>query len=90
MSRIAAASLRAAYLETEGKRLFWGSANTDEQKRFLDRILDVDLSVIRPLTELPVQVAEFDRQEKIDAAYQRGIDDVGRGWTPYAPPVTGP
>ena len=88
-SRIAAASLRAAYLETEGKRLFWGSANTDEQKRFLDRILDVDLSVIRPLTQLPVQVVEFDRQEKIDAAYQRGIDDVRRGWTPYAPPVTG-
>jgi hypothetical protein len=80
-----AASLRAAYLETQGKRLFSASASTDEQKRFLETVLDVDLSVIRPLTELPVQTVEFDRQDKIDAAYQRGLEDVARGWKRYAP-----
>jgi predicted acylesterase/phospholipase RssA len=84
-SRILAASLRAAYLETQGKRLFSASASTDEQKRFLETVLDVDLSVIRPLTELPVQTVEFDRQDKIDAAYQRGLEDVARGWKRYAP-----
>jgi predicted acylesterase/phospholipase RssA len=84
-ARILAASLRAAYLETRGKRLFLASATTDEQKRFLETVLDVDLSVMRPLTDLPVQTVEFDRQDKIDAAYQQGMKDVARGWVPYAP-----
>jgi predicted acylesterase/phospholipase RssA len=84
-SRILAASLRAAYLETQGKRLLLREANTDEQRRFLDAVLDVDLSVIRPLVDLPVQAVEFDRQDKIDAAYQQGVDDAARGWERYTP-----
>jgi predicted acylesterase/phospholipase RssA len=84
-SRIFAASLREAYLETQGKRLFLGSASTDDQRRFEDSLLDVDLSIIRPLADLPVQTVEFDRQDKIDAAYQQGMDDAARGWQPYMP-----
>jgi predicted acylesterase/phospholipase RssA len=84
-SRIFAASLREAYLETQGKRLFLASASTDDQRRFQDNLLDVDLSIIRPLADLPVQTVEFDRQDKIDAAYQQGMDDAARGWKPYVP-----
>jgi predicted acylesterase/phospholipase RssA len=84
-SRIFAASLREAYLETQGKRLFSASASTDDQRRFENNLLDVDLSIIRPLADLPVQTVEFDRQDKIDAAYQQGMDDADRGWQPYAP-----
>jgi predicted acylesterase/phospholipase RssA len=84
-SRIFAASLREAYLETQGKRLFAASASTDEQRRFQDNLLDVDLSIMRPLTDLPVQTVEFDRQGKIDTAYQQGMDDAARGWKPYVP-----
>jgi len=84
-SRIFAASLREAYRETQGKRLFSASASTDEQKRFLQSVLDVDLSVMRPLNDLPVQTVEFDRQEQIDAAYRQGVDDAARGWERYTP-----
>ena len=84
-ARIIAASLRAAYLETRGKRLFQSAATTPDQLLFLDGILDVDLSILRPGAELPVQVVEFDRQDKIDAAYRQGYEDVARGWTPYEP-----
>jgi predicted acylesterase/phospholipase RssA len=84
-SRIFAASLREAYLETQGKRLLSGLASTDDQRRFEDSLLDVDLSIMRPLADLPVQTVEFDRQDKIDAAYQQGMDDAARGWQPYVP-----
>ena len=53
-ARIIAASLRATYLETQGKRLFQGVATTAEQRAFLDRILDVGLSILRPTAALPV------------------------------------
>jgi predicted acylesterase/phospholipase RssA len=87
--RVFEESLRAAAIETQGKRLMESSATTPEQRRFLDSILDADLYSIRPQSELPVGPVEFDRQAKIDATYQRGIDDIARGWVPIvAPPLT--
>ncbi len=85
-SRIFAASLRSAYVETQAKRLLLDAAVTREQQRFLDSMLDVDLFVIRPQTELALQTVDFDQQDKINAAYQQGLTDGARGWESYAPP----
>jgi predicted acylesterase/phospholipase RssA len=84
--RVLDASLRATYLETRGKRLFASARLTPQQRAFESRILDTDLFTIRPNTELPVGFAEFDRQEKIQHAYDAGLRDIERGWVPYALP----
>jgi predicted acylesterase/phospholipase RssA len=84
--RVLDASLRAAFLETRGKRLFANAALTPQQRAFENRILDTDLFTIRPLRELPVGFAEFDRQEKIQSAYDAGLRDIAGGWRPYVLP----
>jgi predicted acylesterase/phospholipase RssA len=84
-SRILEASLRAAYYETQGERLFGTVTMTDAQRRFYSSILDADLFFVRPADALPVETVEFDRQEKINAAYAIGVADGARDWTPYVP-----
>ena len=84
--RVLDASLRAAYLETRGKRLYENERLTPQQRAFESRILDTDLFTIRPATELPAGFAEFDRQEKIQRAYDAGLRDIARGWVPYGLP----
>jgi predicted acylesterase/phospholipase RssA len=86
-SRIFEQSLRAAALETQGKRLLAGTALTSVQKTYYDAILDADLFEMRPASELDVGVVDFDRQEKIDAAYQTGIDDIAHGFKPFTLPA---
>jgi predicted acylesterase/phospholipase RssA len=82
--RILEASLRAAYLETRGKRLFAGNAMDAEQRAFMARILDADLFMVRPAVDFDLDFVEFDRQTKIDAAYAAGVRDIASGWKPYA------
>jgi predicted acylesterase/phospholipase RssA len=84
--RVLDASLRAAYLETRGKRLFTNATLTPPQRAFENRILDADLFTIRPLRELPAGFAEFDRQDKIQSSYDAGMRDIAAGWRPYVLP----
>jgi predicted acylesterase/phospholipase RssA len=84
-SRIFEASLRVAYLETRGKRLFARGATTPEQRAFLDSALDADLFVIRPESELPVESADFDDADGIAKTYELGRQAGLYGFRAYDP-----
>jgi predicted acylesterase/phospholipase RssA len=84
-TRILESSLTATYLETRAKRLFDDQHFTGERRAFFDSTLDADLFVLRPQSDLTVQVPEFDRQDKIDATFQQGTDDfLKRGWSTFS------
>jgi predicted acylesterase/phospholipase RssA len=78
------ASLRAAYLETRGKRLAPASTSVAD-RAFLNSIFDVDLYVHRPATTLAVGIGDFNDQAKIDAAYDLGRTDALAGWKTFVP-----
>lgn len=84
-NRVLEASLRSAYLDTEGKRLFGADALTSQQRAFLENVFDVDISLIRPDRELDVEVAGFDDADGIAKAYEQGRQAGLRGFTPYDP-----
>ncbi len=83
--RLFDASLRAAFLETRGKRLFPQSAGTPQQRAFAASVFDVDLFVHRPANVLELKVPDFDKQPLIDAAYALGRSDARTGWAPFVP-----
>lgn len=84
-NRVLEASLRTAYLETRGKQLFGRNASTPEQQAFLDATFDVDLSLLRPSSELPVAVAGFDDAAGIAKTYELGRQAGLAGFSPYLP-----
>jgi predicted acylesterase/phospholipase RssA len=84
-SRVFEASLRVAYLETRGKRLFRHEATTPEQRAFLEETFDVDLFVIRPEQELPVESADFDDADGIRKTYELGRQAGLAGFREYDP-----
>jgi predicted acylesterase/phospholipase RssA len=84
-SRILDGSLRAAYLETAGKRLFGRAALSPQQQAFFQNIFDVELSLIRPQSELAVSVAGFDDARGIANAYDLGRRTGEGGFVPYDP-----
>jgi predicted acylesterase/phospholipase RssA len=81
------ASLRSAYFETVGKRLFEKSATRSEQRAYLKSVFDVDLGIMRPATDLGTGYADFHHAAKLQASYQLGVQDARRGWSPYALPT---
>jgi predicted acylesterase/phospholipase RssA len=81
------ASLRSAYFETIGKRLFEQSVTRNEQRAYLKSVFDVDLGIIRPATDLGIGYADFHDAAKLHASYQLGVQDATRGWSPYALPT---
>jgi predicted acylesterase/phospholipase RssA len=81
------ASLRSAYFETAGKRLFEQSATRSEQRAYLESVFDVDLGIMRPATDLGTGYADFHDAAKLRASYQLGVEDAARGWSPYALPA---
>jgi hypothetical protein len=81
------ASLRSAYFETIGKRLFEQSATRSAQRAYLESVFDVDLGIIRPATDLGTGYADFHDAAKLRASYQLGVQDASRGWSPYALPT---
>jgi predicted acylesterase/phospholipase RssA len=81
------ASLRSAYFETVGMRLFERSATESEQRAYLKSVFDVDLGIIRPATDLSAAYADFHDAAKLEASYQLGLEDATRGWSPYALPA---
>jgi predicted acylesterase/phospholipase RssA len=84
-SRAFESSLRAAYLETRGKRLFRLDATTPEQREFLAQTFDVDLFVIRPEHELPVESGGFDDADGICRTYDLGRLAGLAGFRAYDP-----
>jgi predicted acylesterase/phospholipase RssA len=81
------ASLRSAYFETAGKRLFERSVTRSEQRVYLQSVFDVDLGIMRPATNLGTDYADFHDAAKLHAAYQLGVEDASRGWSPYTLPI---
>jgi predicted acylesterase/phospholipase RssA len=84
-NRVLESSLRSAYLETQGKKLFQMHATTAEQRAFLQDSFDVDLFLIRPERELPVQVAGFDDADGIAKTYEFGRQAGLAGFRAYDP-----
>jgi predicted acylesterase/phospholipase RssA len=84
-SRAFESSLRAAYLATQGRRLFRLDATTPEQRKLLEEIFDVDLFVMRPANELPVEAGGFDDADGIGKAYELGRLDGLAGFRAYDP-----
>jgi predicted acylesterase/phospholipase RssA len=80
--RILVADLRAAYLETLGKRSI-ESANTIPARALAAALYDSDIYQIQPLDELPVGVIGFDDRENIYKTFKLGFEDARRGFAPY-------
>jgi predicted acylesterase/phospholipase RssA len=84
-NRVLEASLRSAYLETAGQRLFGSGALTTAQSAYFENVFDVELSLIRPDHELAVEVAGFDDADGIAKVYEQGRQAGLRGFAAYDP-----
>jgi predicted acylesterase/phospholipase RssA len=80
--RILVADLRAAYLETLGKRSIL-SADTVPARALAAALYDSDIYQIQPLDELPVGVIGFDDRDNIYKTFKLGFEDARRGFVPY-------
>ena len=80
------ASLRSAYFETTGKRLFENVAVTAAQRAYLASVFDADLGILRSGTDLAADIGDFDDAQKLQTSYDLGLRDAAKGWAPYAPP----
>lgn len=80
------ASLRSAYFETTGKRLFAETVCDGAQRSYLSSIFDVDLGILRPATELGAGYGDFHDAQRLRASYELGLRDAAKGWSPYRPP----
>jgi predicted acylesterase/phospholipase RssA len=78
------ASLRSAYFETAGKRLFQQSATRSDQRAYLDSVFDVDLGIMRPASAMGTEFGDFHDTAKLRAFYELGVRDAAQGWAPYA------
>ena len=83
--RVLEASLRNAYATTRVKRTLSAAPVNATQRAFLDGLYDVDLAILRPASELPSDLADFQNQAGLQNAYDRGIADAAGGWAPYVP-----
>jgi predicted acylesterase/phospholipase RssA len=83
--RVLEASLRNAYATTLVKRTLAGAPVDAAQRAFLDGLYDVELGILRPASELPGDLGDFQNQAKLQDAYDRGIADAAGGWSPYVP-----
>jgi predicted acylesterase/phospholipase RssA len=80
------ASLRSAYFETAGKRLFQPSATRSDQRAYLDSVFDADLGIMRPATVIGAGYGDFHDPAKLLASYELGVRDASQGWAPYVLP----
>jgi hypothetical protein len=79
------AALRVAYLETRVSRSLRRSRTTVEQRKLLAQTFDVDLFVIRPDEELPLECGGFDDAEGIVRVYELGRTAGLAGFHEYRP-----
>ena len=85
--RILEASMRNAYATTLLKRTLAAAPVDAAQRAFLDGLYDVDLGILRPSSEVPGDLSDFQNQAKLQDTYARGIADAAGGWSPYVPPA---
>ncbi len=93
--RILDADLRAAYLETFGKRAiatlparveaFAVAHRTDiaALRAFAATLFDSDIAIVRPEKELPVSIVGFDDAENLFKTFALGFEAARAGFTPY-------
>jgi predicted acylesterase/phospholipase RssA len=80
--RILEADLRAAYLETYGKRSI-ESVNAPQMRVLAAALYDSDIYQMQPQDELPVGVIGFDDRDNIYKTFEIGFEDARRGFVPY-------
>lgn len=80
--RILDADIRAAYLETAGKRAMMRSGERDLRDAAAN-LYDVDIFTMRPERELPVAMIGFDDAKGLFATYKLGFADAARGFTRF-------
>jgi predicted acylesterase/phospholipase RssA len=80
--RILEADMRAAYLESFGKRAI-GESNTAAEATLASVLYESDIFQMQPQDELPVGVVGFDDRENIYKTFKIGFEDARRGFTPY-------
>ena len=80
--RILEADMRAAYLETIGKRAI-GVFNTPEESLLASVLYDSEIFQMQPQDELPVSVFGFDDRENLYKTFKIGFEDAARGFTEY-------
>jgi predicted acylesterase/phospholipase RssA len=80
--RILEADMRAAYLETFGKRAI-GEYNSPEESVLASVLYESDIYQMQPQDELPVGVVGFDDRENIYKTFKIGFEDAARGFSPY-------
>lgn len=74
--------MRAAYLETFGKRAI-GVHNSVDEALLASILYDSDIYQMQPQDELPVGVVGFDDRENIYKTFKIGFEDAARGFFPY-------
>jgi predicted acylesterase/phospholipase RssA len=84
-SRVLEESMRAVYRKTRKRRLARPDAGYLEQRSHPDDPLDVELQVMRPEGELPVQIAGFEDSDGIAKSYELGRQAGLRGFYEYDP-----
>jgi predicted acylesterase/phospholipase RssA len=80
--RILEADMRAAYLETFGKRSIQ-HPHTAELQAFTASLYDSDIFQMQPVDELPVNVIGFDDRDNIYKTFKIGFSDAAAGFVPY-------
>jgi predicted acylesterase/phospholipase RssA len=80
--RILEADMRAAYLETFGKRAM-GERNSDQQSLLASVLYEADIYQMQPQDELPVGVVGFDDRDNIYKTFKIGFEDAARGFSAY-------
>lgn len=80
--RILEADMRAAYLETFGKRAIV-KAPTPQLQAFAASLYDSDIYQMQPVHELPVNVIGFDDGKNIYNTFKIGFSDAATGFVPY-------
>jgi predicted acylesterase/phospholipase RssA len=80
--RILEADMRAAYLETFGKRAM-GERNSDQQSLLASVLYESDIYQMQPQDELPVGVVGFDDRDNIYKTFKIGFEDAARGFSAY-------
>jgi predicted acylesterase/phospholipase RssA len=80
--RILEADMRAAYLESFGKRAI-GAYNSPAEAALASVLYESDIYQMQPQDELPVGVVGFDDRENIYKTFKIGFEDARRGFSPY-------
>lgn len=80
--RILEADMRAAYLESLGKRAI-GELNSPQESLLASVLYESDIFRMQPQDELPVGVVGFDDRENIYTTFKIGFEDAHRGFFAY-------